>query len=34
LRDGVRRAVEYYAERGITETFTHLATMAPEKPRA
>ncbi len=34
IRDGVRRAVEYYSERGITQTFTHLATSTPEKSRA
>jgi UDP-glucose 4-epimerase len=34
LRAGVRRAVEYYSDRGITQTFTHLVTSAPEKPRA
>jgi UDP-glucose 4-epimerase len=34
LREGVRRAIQYYSDRGITETFTHLVTSAPEKPRA
>ena len=34
LREGVRRAIEYYSERGITQTFTHLAAATPDKPRA
>ena len=29
LREGVRRAIQYYSDRGITETFTHLVTSAP-----
>jgi UDP-glucose 4-epimerase len=34
LREGVRRAIDYYAARGITQTFTHLVSSSPEKPRA
>jgi UDP-glucose 4-epimerase len=33
LREGVRRAIKYYSDRGITETFTHLVASVPEKPR-
>ena len=34
LREGVRRAIEYYSERGIAQTYTHLVAAAPETPRA
>ena len=34
LREGVRRAIEYYSERGIAQTYTHLVAASPEKPRA
>jgi UDP-glucose 4-epimerase len=34
LRDGVRRAIEYYAAKGITQTFTHLAQNATDKAHA
>jgi UDP-glucose 4-epimerase len=34
LREGVRRAIDYYSERGITHTFTHLVASASDKPHA
>jgi UDP-glucose 4-epimerase len=34
LRDGVARAISYYAERGITETYTHLTATQPERAHA
>lgn len=34
LREGVARAIAYYAERGITETYTHLTATAPERAHA
>jgi UDP-glucose 4-epimerase len=34
LSDGVRRAIAYYSDRGITETFTHLKAVTAEESHA
>lgn len=34
LTEGVRLAIAYYAEKGITQTFTHLMPMAAERSHA
>jgi UDP-glucose 4-epimerase len=34
LAAGVRRAIAYYAEKGITQTFTHLTPIAAERSHA
>jgi UDP-glucose 4-epimerase len=34
LRDGVRRAIDYYSSKGITQTFTHLTPAAADKAHA